>query len=170
MYRYKNVVLTGAKQAGKSTLARWLVEQLGRACAGFETVRYDMTPLGPLYEMKDIRTGDSTPISELTAWGIRGIPDAFEGFGAALLNRVMESEAPVVLLDEIGRFERSSERFLQGLYELLDSEKTVIAVLKQEELPHIARIKARQDTLLIDLDAISREEGRGILKNWKKML
>ncbi len=169
MNPYKNIAITGRKGAGKSTLARWLAEQLEWDCAGFETVRYDMTSVGPLYEMKDLLTGESMPISELTDRGIQGIPSVFEGFGVALLNRAAESEAPV-LLDEIGRFERGSEGFLQGISRVLDSEKRVIAVLKQEDLPHIAYIKARRDTLLVDLDAVSREEGRRILANWMKKL
>ncbi len=170
MHRYKNVAITGAKGAGKSTLARWLLEQRMIPYAGFQTVRYDTTPVGPLYELRDILTGWGTPISELTDEGIRGIPSAFEGVGVLTLERAIGSAAPVLLLDEIGRFERSSDGFLRAVFAALDSEKTVIAVLKQEDLPYIQQIKVRADTLLIDLDQCGREQAREILGNWMENL
>ena len=69
---------------------------------------------------------------------------------------------PVLLLDEIGRFERHSRAFLDAVTDALDGEKMVVAVLK-EELPHICAIREREDGLLVDLDIHSREQAREIL-------
>ncbi len=170
MHRCKNIAITGAKGAGKSTLASWLLNALGLPFAGFQTLRYAMTAAGPLYELEELSTKKRQPISELREEGIRGIPESFEGFGAEVVARAAASAAPVILLDEIGRFERNSPRFLRSLTAALDSEKTVVAVLKQEPLPHILSIRERSDTLLIDLDRRSREEARKILSHWMEKL
>ncbi len=167
MYRYKNVAITGERGAGKSTLAAWLLQTLGLPCAGFRTLRYAVTPAGPLYELVDIRTSERAPISELSDGAICGISTTFDGFGVRILER---ADAPVLLLDEIGRFERNSEAFLRAVHAALDSPKTVIAVLKKEDLPHIQQIKARSDTFLIDLDTCSRERARDLLRAWQEML
>ncbi len=166
MHRFKNIAITGARQAGKSTLANWLLKKMNADATGFRTVRYAVTDLGPLYEMVRLDTGASAPISRLLPEGIRGIPETFDGFGVALLAQIRACPAGVVLLDEIGRFERNSPEFLRELRELLDCEKTVVAVLKQEDLPHIRTIQARRDTLLIDLDVVTREQARQILGDW----
>ncbi len=163
MHKCKNIAITGAKGRGKSTLARLLVTRLGQPCCGFETRRYGVTDQGPLYEMVDLLTGSAAPISRLTEEGIRGIPESFEGFGAELLENLLRCPEPLVLLDEIGRFERTSARFLAALDRVLDSPKPVIAVLKQEALPHIGAIKARADTLVVDLDTVSREEAYALV-------
>ncbi len=166
MYSHKNIAITGAKDAGKSTLARWLLEQISRTYAGFRTVPYALTPAGPLYALEDLATGEQTPISRLTAEGIRGIPESFDGFGKNVVARSLAAPAEVILLDEIGRFERYSVGFLAAVELALNSEKPVIAVLKKESLPHIDAIKSRRDTLVIDLDDVSRAQARNILTQW----
>lgn len=80
-----------------------------------------------------------------------------------MIRRGLSSSAPVLLLDEIGRFERHSRAFLDAVTDALDGEKMVVAILKKEELPHICAIRERQDGLLVDLDIHSREQAREIL-------
>ncbi|MDO4270595.1 MAG: nucleoside-triphosphatase [Eubacteriales bacterium] len=162
----RNILITGARGAGKSTLADWLIGRLGRPCAGYRTVRDEITPAGPLYRMTDLLTGESAPISRLAGGGIRGVPETFDGFGAACVRAALGSDAPVLLFDEIGRFEQSSPAFLEAVTAALDSEKTVIAVLKKEEMPHIARFRARRDGLLLDLDEIPRAAAREKLREF----
>lgn len=159
----KNIFITGARGAGKSTLARWLLGKMGLPYAGFQTVVIDRTYAGPVYAMEELLTGKSVPISRLTPEGIRGIGAAFDTFGVQVMRRGLSSSAPVLLLDEIGRFERNSSPFLDAVTDALDGEKMVVAVLKKEELPHICAIRERQDGLLVDLDIQSREQARRIL-------
>ncbi len=166
MHRYKNIAVTGEKGAGKSTLAAWLLEKLGKSYGGFRTERCRVTEAGPIYDMVDIRSGERRPISRVCQGAIRGIPETFGDFGVKCLVDCLSSGDPVLLLDEIGRFERSSQAFLRTVWSVLDSEKTVIAVLKKEELPHIAAIKARPDTLVIDLDEAGRAGARQRLAQW----
>ncbi len=159
----KNIFITGARGAGKSTLARWFLEKMGLPYVGFQTVVIDRTYAGPVYAMEELLTGKSVPISRLTPEGIRGISAAFDTFGVQGIRRGLSSSAPVLLLDEIGRFERHSSPFLDAVTDALDGEKMVVAVLKKEELPHICAIRERQDGLLVDLDIHSWEHAREIL-------
>ncbi len=168
MTEYKNIALTGARQAGKSTLANRLLEGLPHA--GFRTTVYARTAAGPLYQLTDILTGQATPISRLTQEGIRGIPEAFENAGVNCLEKALLRQASVVLLDEIGRFERNSPAFLRAVDRVLDSPKRVIAVLKKEQLDHIAAISARKDTLVVDLDVCGREAAWKIADQWLQNL
>ena len=165
MKPYKNILITGAKNSGKSTLANWFLDLLDCKYAGFRTVQAFETDAGPLYEMEDILSGQKQLISAYVNERIRGIESAFEEFGVLLLENALQSDAPVILTDEIGRFERHCTRFLEQVQKIADSEKLGILLLKKEDLPHIQKMKEREDSLLIDLDEISREEARELLKH-----
>ncbi len=167
MERYKNLALTGARQAGKSTLAEHLLTCLDLPYGGFRTTVYARTAAGPLYQLTDVITGETEPISHLTEEGIRGISAAFDGLGVRCLEGALRSDAPLLLLDEVGRFERNSPLFLQAVTRALDSPKRVILVLKKEELPYIADIRAREDTLVIDLDTAGRKRSCETVDKWR---
>ncbi len=166
MTNCKNLAITGAKQAGKTTLANRLLQSLGLPYGGFRTTVYHRTAVGPLYQLTDVSTGQAAPISRLTEKGIRGIPETFDHLGVRCLQGALRDEVPLLLLDEIGRFERNSDRFLAAVTQALDSPKRVIAVLKKEDLPHIAAICARPDTLVVDLDECTGGEAQQIVDKW----
>lgn len=81
-------------------------------------------------------------------WGVQHVQEARTG------------PAPVIILDEIGRFEASCSNFLTEIERALDSKKTVIAVLKKEPLPHLQELAERPDAVLLDLDILSPFQAR----------
>lgn len=153
----RHLVITGVRQIGKSTLANRYLTACGMEYAGYRTKVRARTKVGPIYEMEELLTGKRQPISRVDGDHIVGIPETFEKFGAAVIRRGIASDAPVLLLDEIGRFERNSPEFLSALTESFSERQQVVAVLKQENLPHIEAIKAREDILLVDMDTMTRE-------------
>ena len=160
----KHIVITGSKQIGKSTLAKRYLEYSGADYAGYRTKCTEVTDAGPVYALEDIKTGENTPISAYLNGRIVGIKSAFDDFGAKVILNAVNSDLPVLLFDEIGRFERDSEPFLSALDMAFQSGKRIIAVLKKEELPHIVRIRERADICLLDLDKISASRAFEYLK------
>lgn len=155
-----NILITGKPGTGKSTLALWLIEHLGQPWAGYQTVKAEDTPAGPLYVMKQVPGGACAPISRQAAGGIRGIPETFEVLGTQWVQAAVDGPCPVIVLDEIGRFEGQCEGFLAAIHGALDSPKLVIAVLKKEEHPHLRQLREREDSFLFDLDELSRLDAR----------
>lgn len=153
----RHLVLTGVRQSGKSTLADRYLAQTGQRWAGYRTKVRERTQFGPIYEMQDLLTGQAEPISRLDGEQMAAIPETFDGFGAQLLRRALSSDAPILLLDEIGRFERSSPLFLAAVMDTFVDGRQVVAVLKKEKLPYLDAIKAREDVVVVDLDTMSRE-------------
>lgn len=164
MKSYRNLMITGSKNSGKTTLANWLLEQFQKPFVGYRTLPATETEAGPLYKMQDLSTGNEQLISAYVDGRIRGIPSAFEEFGVQVLKNALENTAPVILLDEIGRFEKNCEAFLENVFAIADSEKFAILILKKENLAHIQKLKEREDSLVIDLDEISREDARSLLQ------
>lgn len=153
-----HLLITGARQRGKSTLANRYLTARGLSYAGYRTKVREQTEVGPVYEMQDLRTGECRPISRREGDRMVGIPKTFDSFGTKVIRDASASDAPILLLDEIGRFERSSGRFLAAIDEAFSEVQQVVAVLKQEELPYLESMKVRTDVCLVDLDVLTREE------------
>ncbi len=161
-----NILLSGRPGTGKSTLARFLLDRLNQPWAGYQTLKYDISPSGPLFELKAIPTGESKPISCCENGVIRPVPQTFDTLGVDCLRRAIEGPEPIILMDEIGRFEKNSSAFIEAIHDVLNSEKTVIAVLKKESLPHLNQLRNTPGAILVDLDECSREEARQRLTEW----
>lgn len=69
----------------------------------------------------------------------------------------------IIVLDEIGRFERHSYTFLSMIDEILRSSKFVLVVVKAEPIDYLEDIKSKQADLLIDLDQISYDYAKELI-------
>lgn len=155
-----NILITGRKGSGKSTLVRYLLSGFGQEPAGFRCIQTDVCPAGPLFSMAPYPEAQGLPISREENGRIVPVPETFEAFGVSLLQKALAGAEPLVVMDEIGRFEKSCPQFLAQIDKVLDSRKTVIAVIKKEPLEHLARLCSRSDVFLIDLDEISPFDAR----------
>lgn len=155
---YRHIAITGSVNSGKSTLANLYIDKIKKDYAGYRTKKIDMTPVGPIYSLEDIRTGLHRPISVFCDNKIIGIQETFDGFGTQVVKDAINSNTKILLFDEIGRFERNSVSFLQALNSAFESDKQVVAVLKKEDLPHIKQICKRKDIIFFDMDEITVEK------------
>ena len=157
--------IPGRPGSGKSPLAAWLCSRRLQPAAGLRTLCTGRCEAGPVFSLQDLLTGEMAPISRPSPEGDRmmGIPETFEGFGAEALRRAAGSGAAVVLVDEVGRFERNCTGYLNTLQALVEGPQTVVAALKKEDLPHLNALRAREEDIQIDLDQISPAEARARL-------
>lgn len=158
-----NILITGKPGSGKSTLAGYLLQGFDKPWAGFQSIKTGKCPAGPLFSLKAMPGGESAPISREENGLIRPVEATFETLGADALAKAISGPEEILLLDEIGRFEKNCPAFLAQIDAVMDSEKTVIAVLKKEPLPHIERLLCREDAFVIDLDETSPYEARVLL-------
>ena len=118
----KNILITGRKNAGKSTLVKRVIEQF-QGYAGFKTVPLKNYGLISTYQMYDFINKTSIPISKYVDNKIVGIPESFSTFGKKCLKNALDSNYSLVIMDELGRFERTSRDFLYYVNEVLNSDK-----------------------------------------------
>ncbi len=167
--KYKNnVLITGAKKSGKTKLIKHMLKKIGKKYDGFFTEPFESYRDGSTYEMIQISTGKSSEISkrikdERTPKPYAPIISAFDGFGTDCIAQAIRGECPIIVLDEIGRFEKNSKMFLVAVDAALDHRKTVFAAIKKEPLEHLEKLKKRPDVLLIDLDEVSFDDAEEIL-------
>lgn len=157
----RHLFLTGARQVGKSTLLRALIARESLACAGFETkplcvdgerrgfIMHGLVPMPPFVNdcVISVRLGERRAVPVLPA---------FEENGVEILRRSLASDAPFLLMDELGRLERDATAFATQVKACLDSSKRVLGVLQRCDAPLMAEIAAREDVLILTVTPENR--------------
>ncbi len=80
---------------------------------------------------------------------------AFEEFLDSLC--LAQSDADVLLIDEIGKMECHSNRFRDMITSLLDSRKPLVATISLRGEGLISQVKRRPDVQILELTAANRE-------------
>ena len=93
------------------------------------------------------------------------------GVDVAALDRVLEDQfprrrTPIALIDEIGRMECLSKRFVETVESLLDSAAVFVATIAQRGEGFIAAVKRRPDVVLWSVSRANRSGLPGEVAEW----
>jgi len=160
-----NLLITGLPGSGKTTIFRRLVDKLGHLNpVGFFTaeIRKGGQRQGFGLNSLDGRTGILAHVDFRTGYrvGKYGVDIAgFETFIEPL--PALASEAGLVMIDEIGKMECLSARFIKTISDVLNSEKPLIATIAQKGSGLIAELKKRSD---VQLFTLTREKQDDLFK------
>jgi nucleoside-triphosphatase len=70
----------------------------------------------------------------------------------------IDTDAEVIVIDEIGKMECFSKTFVQKVFSLLDSDKILVGTIKEKGDEIIDKIKSHQDVELIKLTIANRDD------------
>lgn len=143
------LLLTGSPGVGKTTVIRRVAERLrGRRLAGFytEEIRehgarqgFRLTTLDG--QEKIMAHVDFAKTLRVGRYGVDVA--AIEAVGQASL--VLDNEIEVYLVDEIGKMECLSPKFIAAMRTLLSADKAVVATVAEKGVGFIAEVKRRRD-------------------------
>jgi nucleoside-triphosphatase len=156
------LLITGAPGSGKTTLIRAVLAELSVKAGGFvtEEIREDEERVGFRVSALDGRAG--------TLAHTRGIKGprvgryqvdvaAFEAVGVAALEKATR-EADVIVVDEVGKMELCSSRFVHALEAALASAKPILGTILQAPHPWTDALKRRPRVELYRLTERNRED------------
>lgn len=175
----KNIVITGMPGSGKTTLVTRLLAGLGESPVGYTTVRKELSEDGMrwgffLEELPErernaqimeasgselfpkwSRIPSDSNVMMRGKWRVEVFPEAFETTGVmALEHAILAPDRIIIVMDEIGRFEKNAVLFQKKIAEAMDSRHPILAVMKKEEIPFHRRYLCRPDAVIYDLDLI----------------
>jgi nucleoside-triphosphatase len=155
------LLLTGVPGVGKTTAIRRVAERLAaRRLGGFYTE--EMRVGGARRGFRLVGFDGSERV--LAHVDLRGEPRVSKyGVDIAALDTVAETllaprpDVTVYLVDEIGKMECLSPRFIEAMRRLLDARASVIATVAIKGGDFIAEVKARPDVVLWEITRANRD-------------
>jgi nucleoside-triphosphatase len=155
MLRRDHILITGFPGSGKTTLFRRLVDELQHLNpAGFYTaeIREGKSRRGFELCSLDGRTGTLAHVDLRTGYrvGKYGVDvNGFEAFLAEL--PLWAPQTGLVMIDEIGKMECLSDRFIEIIKSVFDSDRRLVATIAKKGGGLIAQLKKRTDVRLFVL-------------------
>ena len=158
----KNVLLTGAPGVGKTTIIKRAVRRLGDRAGGFfvEEMREAGRRKGFRLITLDNRQGVLAELGSESEHrvGEYGLQlSTLDEIGVAALRAALGA-GKVIIADEIGPMEVQSELFVETVKECLDSKYPVLGTIGRQTHPFLDAIRARTDTLVIEVTKDNRDE------------
>jgi nucleoside-triphosphatase len=165
------LLLTGRPGVGKTTAVRRAAGVLGAArVRGFftEEIREDGRRVGFRLRSFDGRTGvlahvDTVSPARVGRYGVA--LDAFESF--ALRELELGSGADLWIVDEIGKMECFSRRFVDAMRRLVDTAPApVLATVALRGGGFIEEVKRRPDVCVLEITVENREDMHSRIREW----
>lgn len=152
-----HIFLTGDRRAGKSFLLQRVLSTLKPQISGFITVWGEADAQGttPLILSNAAGTRSAVAAYRYTDDRPREVfAEIFETLGAECL----KNPKGLVIMDELGRFESSAEKFRAAVFSVLDSDLPVFGVVRDMEIPFLDAVRNHPKTEVIRITAENREE------------
>lgn len=155
MKQIKNILITGRPGIGKTKLLRKIAEKLPGKIGGFytEEIREKDERLG--FRIIDFKGHKGilahvrikSPV-KVSKYGVNF--SDLEKIGIATLDKA-QKEAEFILVDEIGKMEFASKKFISAILSVLNCPKICIATIMQKDIDLTRRMKDRSDVKLFEI-------------------
>jgi nucleoside-triphosphatase len=164
------LLLTGRPGVGKTTVVRKVAENLSRRPSGFYTEELRTTGIRRGFRAVTF-DGNESVIADVDR---RGPPRVGKyGVDLSAVDRLADTvlrpkrtASGVYIIDEIGKMECLSARFVEAAQQLLDSGQIVVATVGQKGGGFIAAVKRRADAELRVVTRENRDEMHRRVLEW----
>lgn len=165
----KNIFLTGEIHVGKSTAIFSFLKKYGskaNTIAGFKIKPFYKNGFLKGYYMESQINPMVSNVCENVV-GINGdfgkgkscygIPEVFEKRGVEILRKSLKIPNSIILMDELGFFERDAVQFKKQVHRIIDSPHKVLGVLKEKRNDFLNSIASREDVKIIRVTLENRD-------------
>lgn len=159
----KNILITGRPGVGKTTLVRKIIQDLELDAGGFYTQEVRKEGIRQGFEIVTLEgkrgllaSVDLKSPSRVGKYGVN--LRNLEEVGGQAIEEALLRKRRFLVIDEIGKMELCSPRFVFWLKRALESSVRILGVIKLKDNELTQEIKNRPDTLVLLLDSSNFEE------------
>ncbi|MBE0480871.1 MAG: NTPase [Dehalococcoidia bacterium] len=166
----KACFLTGRPGTGKTTIIREVVRSAGKRAGGFFTQEVRVAGVRTGFRIVTL-DGKETVLADK---GMRS-PHRVGSYGVNVLGleevgvpaiREAIRKCDIVVIDEIGKMELSSEFFKEAVMDALKSGKKVTGTIMSAPNPFADQIKRRDDVTVVTVERRNSALAAGFLAEW----
>ncbi|MGH7902335.1 MAG: NTPase [Thermodesulfobacteriota bacterium] len=161
IHRIKNLLVTGIPGIGKTTL----IKKLSQKLRSFEPAGFYTEEIKERNERKGFKLislngseGILSHVDLVSKYRVSRYNIDIKGFEDFLDSiRFFNPEVRIIIIDEIGKMECLSNKFVKIIGEVLESEKIVISTISMTGGPIIDGIKKRRDVRIYTISKVNRD-------------
>lgn len=156
----KNIFLTGAPSSGKTTIIKKIIQAIPSPCNGFYTEEErsdDGKRLGFMMHTLDGKKGYLAHENITSKFHIRRYGVSIENIENIAIPSIKPISDQVIILDEIGKMECFSKKFMEAVILALDSPNRVVGTITLGGTDFIQEIKKRNDIKIIEVTPENRD-------------
>jgi nucleoside-triphosphatase len=155
----KNIFLTGAPSSGKTTVIKKVIAELPVAANGFytEEERVGEKRIGFVMHTLDGQTKYLAHQDIVSEYCIRRYGVSIENIEALAVPSIAPIGNQVIILDEIGKMECFSQKFIEASKRALDSPNIVVGTITLGGTEYIQQVKERSDIEIIEVTLENRD-------------
>jgi nucleoside-triphosphatase len=156
----KHIFLTGAPSSGKTTVIKKIIFLLNLPCKGFytEEERVDGKRVGFIMHTLDGEQAYLAHQDILSDYHIRRFGVDIDNIETIAVPSIKPVQGYVIILDEIGKMECFSDKFIEAAQQVLDSSSLVIGTITLGGTDFIQEVKNREDVEIIEITLENRDE------------
>lgn len=161
----KNIFLTGAPSAGKTTVIKKVIQELKCPANGFytEEVKQDGKRVGFLMRTLNGQSGNLAHQDIVSDYCIRRYGVSIDNIEQIAVPAIVPVGDHIIILDEIGKMECFSEKFQQAAVNALDAPNIVFGTITLGGSDFIRTIKDREDMEILEVTMDSRNWLPGLI-------
>lgn len=157
----RKVFLTGRPRCGKSTLLQKALHTFNYAVGGFAMQRLldrgdtwafrllDLSHEPYITHLESNQKYDDIAIYRISAEKWAGNPEVFDGKGRKSLIKCLDSPR-LVIMDELGIFEKDALDFQASVFAILDSSVPVLGVIKAKSNPFLDKVREHKSVEILN--------------------
>lgn len=157
----KHILLTGKSGIGKTTVIKKIAPLLGKAAGGFytEEIRAMGKRMGFKVVTLDGEEGILAHVDIKDDYRVSKYHidlDSFEKLAIPAIEDAVKNKS-IIVIDEIGKMELFSAKFKKLVSDILNGEKSLISVIKENGDTFTDSIKKRKDVIVLTVDYKNRD-------------
>lgn len=136
----KNIFIEGHIKSGKTYVLNNVLKKLNIKYGGFKTIPIYKEEKKIGFKLKDLLTDEEDIVALYNIDGNLIInSDVFDRLGVSALENALKKR-DLIIMDELGFLEDNSNKFKEKVFEVLESNKKVIAVIKDKKNEFLNKI------------------------------